>query len=93
MSQWGKDTINIILSDGKKRTISEILDDMWNFIDEQNKTAKKKYGRWTGRNIPTKAEITRFLRKYETGVFDIYTGSPKKRHVGATTERRWWKAD
>ena len=91
ITKWGKKTLDEIMSDGEKRTIKEIMDEMWNKVEEYNMESRFiTRGRLTGRGIPTKGEIIHYLRQHKSGVFDIYTGAPRVR-ITSTTERRWWK--
>jgi len=66
-----------IMSDGEKRTVEEILDEMWNKVEQH--IGRIKTGKYT---IPTKHEIRHFLGKsenYESAIFDTITGKQQQR--------------
>ena len=75
--------INEIMADGEKRTPKEILDEMWNIVESHNvlspsqrvASGRYKYGRLTGKNIPTIMELKSYLAKnYSSGIFHNETG-------------------
>jgi len=83
MNRWAKEATDKVMSDGKKRTISEIIGKLWEEV-ESSKTKR------TGMNMPTRGELRSHLRNYESGQFDIYTGSERSKSTGNTVTK-WWK--
>ena len=86
-SDLARKRIDRIMSDGKKRTLSEIISAMW---DEQDKNGRRK----TGQRIPTRSELRHHMgrhssEKYESGEFDILTGS-RRANRGAYSEKKYW---
>ena len=85
-SDIARKRIDRIMSDGKKRTLSEIISAMW---DEQD---------WrTGQHIPTRNELRHHMGryssgKYESGEFDILTGSRCTKRSTRTEKKYWCKA-
>tara|TARA_R100000152_G_C6572599_1_gene39368 strand:- start:123 stop:434 length:312 start_codon:yes stop_codon:yes gene_type:complete len=82
-SDMARKRIDRIMSDGKKRTLSEIISAMW---DEQ--------GWRTGQHIPTRSELRHHMaryssEKYESGEFDIITGN-RRASRGVYSERKYW---
>ena len=85
-SDIARKRIDKIMSDGKKRTLSEIISAMW---DEQ--------GWRTGQHIPTRNELRHHMgryssEKYESGEFDILTGSRCTKRSTRTEKKYWCKA-
>ena len=82
-SELARKRIDKIMSDGKKRTVDEIISAMWN-----------EQGRKTGQHIPTRNELRQHMgryssEKYESGEFDIITGS-RRTNRGIYSEKKYW---
>jgi len=89
-SDVARKRIDKIMSDGKKRTLSEIISAMW---DEQGRNGRRK----TGQHIPTRHELrhhmgTHSSEKYESGEFDILTGSRRANRSIYSEKKYWCKA-
>ena len=86
-SDVARKRIDKIMSDGKKRTVDEIISAMW---DEQDWKGRRK----TGQHIPTRSELRHHMgrhssEKYESGEFDILTGSRCTKR-STRTEKKYW---
>ena len=97
MSQWAKKIIIDVMADGEKRTAEEILDDMWDVV-EQRKKAGTRQGPSpaSGKFIPTNYELKHFLglsENYEGGVFDTITGKQlqRKNLLKPYHKRYYWR--
>ena len=74
--------INKVMSDGKKRTPKEILNEIWNMIESHNKSSGAERIKLTGSNttltssgVPTMGELKRYLSmNYSSGIFHNETG-------------------
>ena len=89
-SELARKRIDKIMSDGKKRTVDEIISAMW---DEQDRNGRRK----TGQRIPTRSELRHHMgrhssEKYESGEFDILTGSRRTKRSTRTEKKYWCKA-
>ena len=98
-STWSKETIDKIMSDGKKRTLSEIISVMWDELDTYNKNPNNGT-RKTGSLMPTRGELRTHLRlgrqyfyphrpDFESGEFDIFTGSERAKSSANTVKKYW----
>ena len=84
-SDVARKRIDKIMSDGKKRTVDEIISAMWNEQDWR-----------TGQHIPTRNELRHHMgrhssEKYESGEFDIITGSRCTKRSTRTEKKYWCK--
>ena len=101
ISRWSKNTIDKIMSDGKERTLSEIISAMWDEIEDSNKNPRLTTRR-TGRHIPTRGQLKKHFsvgRQYfyphrpdfESGEFDTLTGSRRTKRSNHTVKKYWCK--
>ena len=85
MSDMARKRIDKIMSDGKKRTVDEIISAMWDEHEQEGKT---------GQHIPTRNELRQHMgryssEKYESGEFDIITGN-RRANRGIYSEKKYW---
>jgi len=82
--------INEVMSDGKKRTEREILDEMWKIVESHNDPKSLL----TGKYIPTIAELRRYLSmNYSMGIFHNETGEelPLKARHRRNVARKYYR--
>ena len=84
-SELARKRIDKIMSDGKKRTVDEIISAMWDEHEQEGKT---------GQHIPTRNELRQHMgryssEKYESGEFDIITGN-RRANRGIYSEKKYW---
>tara|TARA_R100001086_G_C11732145_1_gene230010 strand:- start:107 stop:421 length:315 start_codon:yes stop_codon:yes gene_type:complete len=96
--KWKK-ILEEIMSDNKPRSITGIMDLMWENIRTKNKENTTINGRTiiTGRNtIPTTQKMSQYMSKspdYDSAVFDIINNKTikSKSRRGLPYERRYWR--
>jgi len=86
--------INRVMADGEKRTLREILDEIWNIIESYNILSQvermkltdiKNPTPLTGKGVPTTMELKSYLAKNNSsGIFHNETGE----ELLKTTRRR-----
>ena len=88
--------INNIMDDKKARTVEELLDRMYDEVEQLNKNRKHGRARLTGKIIPTRGELRNYMGsspEYDNAIFDDITN--KKTNYGSATKpyhkRRYWR--
>tara|TARA_R110002051_G_scaffold230205_1_gene292281 strand:+ start:4227 stop:4556 length:330 start_codon:yes stop_codon:yes gene_type:complete len=76
-----KNFIDELMSDKKKRTSREIVEDLWNKLEEIN--AGRKRNKLSSRIIASEIEIVQYIGqspKYESAAYDTITDKQRRRN-------------